>query len=363
MKSLLREMRNDEAIASNKRVSQDDRDDAGSMIIGLPGASVEEQSVTATTEENEDSSEEEHEVSRIRKLVELLTVLKGEEGERKRMRKNVDVKVQTLERKLDSTLRMVQELEQRHLAIEIKQAVTDLQVKLLTEKVEKLTLAQKKTQISKISPNESIRTDTRTTEMKQGLQRVYVAQWNDDYEGAIKSDLRESICTHWGSNSCTYTGDEFNVVRYINKIGAASDNPVIEILCTADKEEVLKNYFISNNIEVLPSDYNPFLASQEYIDDDPVDVQNDYKRFEEVLEKWFISSQRADHSDTKKYYRTIMRAAVRGRTELHQWPAHITGVTIKYSASEYRPIPNVDFMLEKEFADMLSSGKVVYKTR
>lgn len=94
---------------------------------------------------------------------------------------------------------------------------------------------------------------------------MYVKDWRSEPVGVVKKALRQDI-GEWLQLNAANEGQMFteevwpdlDAVRHVNQFGTP-DCPIMEIACTPEKSDVVREFLRANKIETWPASINPFL--------------------------------------------------------------------------------------------------------
>lgn len=107
------------------------------------------------------------------------------------------------------------------------------------------------------------RTRPQSTNTNWALCLIYVREWRDESIGVIKKALRTEIGSLTGG-SAEYDGGrqekelwpDVDAVRHINQYGTPT-SPLMEIACTPDKADTLREFFNKQSAEICDNQHNP----------------------------------------------------------------------------------------------------------
>lgn len=189
------------------------------------------------------------------------------------------------------------------------------------------------------------RPKTKTTNTNGTLSLVYVADWKDESIGKVKNALRAEIgqasnvaASHSGENRNSKYWPDVNAVRHINQYGTDSESPnrpLMEIACTAEKAEMVMDFFKKHGTTVFDGDLNPcidptFLEGDEDGDKDAL-ARRMKNHMVRLLLAWWKTANYIFSQDTKLFYKSALSQLLSGRDKLFEWPAFITAIHIDAS--------------------------------
>lgn len=113
-------------------------------------------------------------------------------------------------------------------------------------------------------------------------------------------------------------------VRYVNQFGTP-EQPMMEITCTPEKIDAVREFLIDNGIEIWPVSTNPFPEpSVEATDTTKAADEKRIGYFTRVLLKWCKAANFVQSKDTEFFYQRLIKQAVQSTEALHKWPVGIS---------------------------------------
>lgn len=107
------------------------------------------------------------------------------------------------------------------------------------------------------------RTRPQTSNTNGGLDLVYVRDWSNESIGVIKKALRTEIgqatgapASQDGQSQQHEHWPDVNAVRHINQYSTPTSS-LLDIACTTDKSDILRDFFSTQGIEVCDRNLNP----------------------------------------------------------------------------------------------------------
>lgn len=190
------------------------------------------------------------------------------------------------------------------------------------------------------------------------MSRIYVKDWRSETDGVVKKALRIDI-GEWVQTQAVDEGQmvteeawpDLEAVRHENQFGSP-ELPMMEIACTPEKSETVRDFWKENNIETWSTDLNPFLDPSV----DPADhsQEADKKRFghlTRVLVAWWKAAKFVQSRDTALFYHRLIKQAVKGADALHKWPNNIRGIaTDARGVSDSKENPAINFEFVEGFS-------------
>lgn len=167
------------------------------------------------------------------------------------------------------------------------------------------------------------------------LSRVYVKDWRIEPVGVVKKALRKDI-EEWvhqkeAEGGAMVTEEmwlDLDAVRHINQFGSP-EQPMMEIACTPEKSDIVREFLHDKNIETWIVTTNPFI-------DPSVDAEDEsqaaYKKrighFTRVLAAWWKATNFVKSRDMALLYQRTIKQPIQASDALHQWTKHIVGVSL-----------------------------------
>lgn len=150
-----------------------------------------------------------------------------------------------------------------------------------------------------------------------GLSRVYIKDWRKQPIGLVKKALRQAISTWSKQTSMNDVEEEsedssidIDAVRYLNQFGTP-DQPIMEVACTSELVNTVKNFFKETEIELWTDDLNPFLDPEVAGDDKSMQAtRRNIGHFIRVLTAWWKAALYVQNKYTATYYGRMVELAV-----------------------------------------------------
>lgn len=119
-----------------------------------------------------------------------------------------------------------------------------------------------------------------------------------------------------------------DAVRHINQFGSP-EQPMMEIACTPEKSDIVREFLHDNNIETWPVTTNPFTdPTVDAADESQAAYKKRIGHFTRVLAAWWKAANFVQSRDTALFYQRLIKQAIQGNDALHQWPKHVIGVSL-----------------------------------
>lgn len=179
-----------------------------------------------------------------------------------------------------------------------------------------------------------------TTNKNGALTLLYVKDWKDESVGTIKKALRNEIgqqtgapAGHNGRAQIREQWPNIDAVRHINIFGSPT-SPLMEIACTPDKAETVRNFFMKQDIQVYYVQLNPCIYPA-VVESNEADNRKIATRlrnhFGRILLAWWKAAHYIYSPDTRLFYRRQLLQLIAEDGKLYDWPAFITEMHIDAS--------------------------------
>lgn len=105
--------------------------------------------------------------------------------------------------------------------------------------------------------------------------------------------------------------------------------PLMEIACTPEKADLVRNFFVESEIPIWRDDLKPLLDPEiESGNNTTLATKRHIKHLTRVLTDWWKEAHYVQNKDTADYYGRITERVVQSPKALYEWPKHIEGVII-----------------------------------
>lgn len=119
-------------------------------------------------------------------------------------------------------------------------------------------------------------------------------------------------------------------MRHINQFGTPT-SPLMEISCTAENAENLREFFGKHEIEVFDGQLkpciDPAIKGTKETDNRKIAIRLE-SHFVRILLAWWKPDHYIYSPDTRLYYRRTLLQLIPGNGKLFQWPAFLKAVHI-----------------------------------
>lgn len=200
------------------------------------------------------------------------------------------------------------------------------------------------------------------------LLRVYIKYWRQDPVGAVKIALRTAIAMRVQQSNMAVEDDvaptevipDIDAVRHLNQFGSP-ENPVMEVACTPEKEDLVRTLFKESNIDLLTDDLNPLLDPDLGVpvtDTSTTAIKHHVGHSTTVRAAWWKATHYLKNRDTSTYYNNISSKIFQSPTSLYPWPAHVAGSIIDATAvTEAKENPNIASEYEEGYETLATTQR------
>lgn len=193
---------------------------------------------------------------------------------------------------------------------------------------------------------------------------IYVRDWKDESIGVVKKALRKEIGQITGGqpNHQKELWQDVDAVRHINQFGSPT-SPLMEIICTPNKADILHEFFIKQGIEICDTQFNPCIdpAIHDNNESDNRKLATRLRNhFARLLLAWWKAAHYVYSPDTRLYYRRALLMLISKEQKLYEWPAFIKAIHIDANnVTDRKDNPRVWFEYKPgfDFLDEAGSNK------